>query len=243
MQGAFRLEIHEALPSTSTHLAARAASGEAEGLAVMARRQTAGRGRDGRAWESPPGNLHLSLLLRPQAPLHEAPRYGLLAAVALADALAPHLPEPAALALKWPNDVLLRGAKCSGILAEVGAGDRGGIAWLILGIGVNLAHAPAMPDRPTASLAALGVTPPSPEAFAEELLAAIARWRDVHATEGFAAIRTAWLARGPALDSAITVRSPRGVLAGHFAGLAEDGGLLLAAEGRIRPVTAGEVAF
>ncbi len=243
MGGAFRLEIHEALPSTSTHLAARAAAGEAEGLAIMARRQTAGRGRDGRAWESPLGNLYLSLLLRSRAPIREAPHYGLLAAVALADALTPYLPDPAALALKWPNDLLLHGAKCSGILAEAGSDDHGAIAWLILGIGVNLAHAPALPDRPTASLAALGVTPPAPELFAEQLLAAIAHWRALHLSQGFAAIRAAWLARGPAPDSAITVRSPRGVLAGHFAGLAEDGSLLLAAEGRVRAVTAGEVAF
>lgn len=237
----FRLRIHEVLPSTSDVIAQLAAAGEPEGAAVLARRQTAGRGTQGRGWDSRTGNLHLSILLRPAGPLREAPQWGLLAAVALADAVAPLLPEPAALRLKWPNDLLLGGAKMAGILAEAAADGQGGIAWLCLGIGVNLAHAPEVPGRATACLADAAGTAPTPEAFAGDLLAALDRRCAQHRAEGFAPIRAAWLARGPAPEAEIAIRRGGAEIAGRFAGLAEDGSLLLASDGRIRAVASGEV--
>lgn len=240
--GHFRLRIHEALPSTSDLVAQLAEAGEPEGLAVLARRQTAGRGTQGRAWEGRAGNLHLSVLLRPTDPLRQAPQWGLLAAVALADAVAPLLPDPAALALKWPNDLMLNGAKAAGILTEATAGEGGRIAWLCLGIGVNLVHAPEVPGRATACLAGLGVTPPVPEVFAEALLTALERRRMQRALEGFGPIRDAWLARGPALDTHLAIRRGGTDIAGRFAGLAEDGSLLLATGGRVHAVASGEVA-
>nr|WP_246514337.1 biotin--[acetyl-CoA-carboxylase] ligase [Neoroseomonas soli] len=236
------MRIHEALPSTSDLVAQLAGAGEPEGLAVLARRQTAGRGTQGRAWESRAGNLHLSVLLRPTEPLRHAPQWGLLAAVALADAVAPLLPDPASLALKWPNDLMLGGAKAAGILAEVVAGDRGGIAWLCLGIGVNLAHAPEVPGRATACLADAGIAPPPPEEFARSLLAALDRRRAQRLAEGFGAIRAAWLARGPAPDTHLAVRRHGAEIAGRFAGLAEDGSLLLTTGGRVHAIASGEVA-
>lgn len=235
----FRLRVHAALPSTSDLLAQLAAAGEPEGLAVLAHCQTAGRGTQGRAWESRAGNLHLSVLLRPTGPLREAPQWGLLAAVALADALTAHVPDPGAIALKWPNDVLLNGAKAAGILAEASADQHGGIAWLCLGFGVNLAHAPQVEGRVTACLADAGIAPPDPEAFAETLLGAIDARRTQRLTDGFTAIRAAWLERGPALDTQLALT--RGI-AGRFAGLAEDGSLLLATGGRVHAVASGEVA-
>lgn len=238
---AFRLSVHEALPSTSDLVARLAEAGEPEGLAVLARRQTAGRGTQGRGWESPAGNLYLSVLLRPGEALRTAPQWGLLAAVALADAVADHLPDPAVLALKWPNDLLLGGAKAAGILAEASAGPEGRIAWLCLGIGVNLAHAPEVPGRATACLAAQGVASPDPVAFAEHLLAALDRWRSRRALEGFGPVRAAWLARGPALDSHLAIRRQGRDIAGSFVGLAEDGSLLLATGGQVHAVASGEV--
>jgi BirA family biotin operon repressor/biotin-[acetyl-CoA-carboxylase] ligase len=235
----FRLRAHEALPSTSDLVAQIAAAGEPDGLAVLAHRQTAGRGTQGRAWESRAGNLHLSVLLRPNEPLRHAPQWGLLAAVALADAVAATIPDSTAVALKWPNDLLLDGAKAAGILAEASADDRGGIAWLCLGIGVNLAHAPAVEGRATACLADAGIAAPTPQAFAETLLAALDARRTQRLTEGFAPIRAAWLARGPALDTHLALGSG---IAGRFAGLAEDGALLLSSGGRVHAVASGEVA-
>jgi BirA family biotin operon repressor/biotin-[acetyl-CoA-carboxylase] ligase len=236
----WRLRTHGELPSTQDIVLRAAEAGEPEGLAVLAHRQTAGRGREGRNWDSPPGNLHLSALLRPQGPAGQAAQWALLAAVALADALAPHLPPDApALALKWPNDVLLGNAKVAGILAEAATGPSGELAWVALGIGVNLAHAPRLPDgRPTVSLAACGVGPPAPDAFAAELLAALDRWRHVRARHGFGPIRAAWLDRGHPLGAPIAV----GTVSGHFAGLGEDGSLLLAtADGAVHAMVAGEV--
>lgn len=231
----WHLEIHAALPSTSALLAARAEAGAPEGLAIQALQQTAGRGRAGRVWSSPPGNLYFSLLLRPEGPAREAPQWSLLAGVALAEAAAEAIAEPAALRLKWPNDLLLGGAKCSGILAETALTPAGGIAWLTLGIGVNLAHAPALPDRPTAVLEGAG----PPEAFAARLLARLFHWRQVVRGAGFAPVRAAWLRFGPAEGERITLRAlPEG---GAFAGLAEDGSLLLDINGTRRAVPAGEI--
>lgn len=238
----FRLRVHEALPSTSDLVAQLAAAGEPEGLAILARRQTAGRGTQGRAWEGRAGNLHLSVLLRPADPIRHAPRWGLLAAVALADAAAEVLPDGTALALKWPNDLMLGGAKAAGILAEASATPAGGIAWLCLGFGVNLAHAPAIPGRATACLADAGIAPPAPEAFAERLLAALDRRRLERATDGFAPTRAAWLARGPALGTHLAIRREGAETAGSFAGLAEDGSLLLSTGGRVHAIASGEVA-
>jgi BirA family biotin operon repressor/biotin-[acetyl-CoA-carboxylase] ligase len=235
----FRLRVHATLASTSDLVAQLAEAGEPDGLAVLAHRQTAGRGTQGRAWESRAGNLHLSVLLRPAEPLRHAPQWGLLAAVALADAIAPLLPGVAALALKWPNDVLLNSAKAAGILAEAAADDRGGIAWLCLGFGVNLAHAPQVEGRATACLADAGIVPPAPEAFAAALLAALHRRRTERALTGFAPIRAAWLERGPAPDTHLSLASG---ISGRFAGLAEDGSLLLATGGRVHAVASGEVA-
>lgn len=234
----FRLRVHAALPSTSDLVAQLAAAGEPDGLAVLAHRQTAGRGTQGRPWESRAGNLHLSVLLRPAEPLRHAPQWGLLAAVALSDALAATIPDPAAITLKWPNDLMLNGAKAAGILAEASANDQGGIGWLCLGIGVNLAHAPAVEGRATACLAGAGIVPPSPEAFAATLLAALDTRRTQRITEGFAPIRAAWLARGPVLDTHIALTSG---IAGRFAGLAEDGALLLSSGGRVHAHASGEL--
>jgi len=231
----WRLEVHAALPSTSDLLRARAEAGEAAGLAILAREQTAGRGRAGRAWASPPGNLYLSVLLRPSGPGREAPQWSLLAGLALAEAAAELASDPAALRLKWPNDLLLGGAKAAGILAETALSPCGGIAWLTLGFGVNLAQAPALPDRPTKVLG----LPEPPERFAARLLGRLAAWSTVQGAEGFAPIRAAWRRFGPAVGEAITLRGLDGP--GHFAGLAEDGSLLLDIDGTRRSISAGEI--
>lgn len=245
---AWRLRVHETLPSTQDLLLRHAGSGAAEGLALLARRQTGGRGREGRAWDSPAGNLHLSVLLRPPVPPREAAGWALLAAVALAEATLPLLPDPARLSLKWPNDVLLGGGKFAGVLVEAASdAATGGLAWLAIGIGANLAHAPALPDgRPTASLAAHAAPapPPTPEAFATGLLVALGHWHAIRLRDGFDPIRAAWLARGPATDTPLTVRGAGGhPIDGRFAGIAEDGRLLLRCgeDGPIRAVAAGEV--
>lgn len=229
----FRLTIHESLPSTSTLLTQLAGRGEPEGLAVLARRQSAGRGTQGREWASPAGNLHLSVLLRPGGPVREAPQWGLLAAVALRQVAGERT------RLKWPNDLMLGGAKVAGILAETAATPEGGIDWLVLGFGVNLAFAPEVPGRATAALNTPGAAEP-PEAFAERLLEALGHWRAIRLAQGFAPIRAAWIAAGPEPGAHLSVLRGASRIAGRYEGLSEDGGLLLGTGGRVHALVAGE---
>lgn len=244
---AWRLAVHDSLPSTADLCRSRAEAGEPEGLAILARQQTAGRGTRGRTWAGAPGNLFLSALLRPGGPSREASQWSLLAGVALAEALSACLPDAATeagamLALKWPNDVLLDGRKLAGILAESAADGHGGLSWLSLGFGANLAVAPQVPNRPTACLAAFG-PPPSPETLAWKVLESLARWCDIRARAGFAPVRAAFLARAPAHGTQITLRLGDRKLGGAFAGLGEDGSLLLRAGGQVHAFAVGEVTI
>nr|WP_202396990.1 biotin--[acetyl-CoA-carboxylase] ligase [Pseudoroseomonas coralli] len=235
------MTIHAELASTQDAVLAAAAAGEPEGLAVLARRQTAGRGTQGRPWHSSSGNLHLSLLWRPPGPARELPQWALLVAVALAETVASLLPPEASLALKWPNDLLLNGAKCAGILTQAAPDERGGIAWIVAGIGVNLREAPSLPDRPTASLAGGGIVPPGPVAFAEALLASLDRWREAQQAGGFTPVREAWMRHGPSPGSALLLKQPHGLVSGRYAGLAEDGRLQLRVGNELLAFAAGEL--
>jgi BirA family biotin operon repressor/biotin-[acetyl-CoA-carboxylase] ligase len=232
----WRLLVHDQLPSTADVIRASAEAGEGERLAILARQQTAGRGTHGRAWASPSGNLSLSVLLRPDAPAREVPQWSLLAAVALHSALAPHAGP--GLSLKWPNDLLLGGAKCAGILAEASLRASGRLDWLAFGFGVNLAHAPKVPGRATAALPSPAL---APEDAAAAILAALDRWRAIRDAEGFAPIRAAWLERGHAPGAALTVTAPGGPMAGFFEGLDESGGLRLRTATGMETVMAGDV--
>jgi len=233
----WRLEVHGELPSTSDAVITRAEAGEPAGLAILARAQTQGRASRGRSWTSPAGNLFLSVLLRPGGSIAGAGIWPFVASLAVAEALAPLLPDPARLSLKWPNDVLLGGNKASGILLDLAADPGGALRWVVIGTGVNLAAAPGLPDRQAASLRGEGVTPPPPEDFAGALLAALGHWHDRPA----AAIHAAWLARAHPIGTPLRVRYAGNDLAGTFAGLSPEGHLLLRTEAGLRPIASGEV--
>lgn len=236
----WRLRTYEALGSTSDLCAGLAAAGEPDGLAVLALRQTAGRGSRGRDWTSPAGNLALSVLLRPTGPAAEAGQWALLAAVALVEALSCHAPA-APLSLKWPNDVLLGGEKLGGILIDSAAGQsatgRTRLDWLVIGFGANLGPAPDLPDRRAAGLDAAA----KPVEIANTLLDRITHWRRVRTLEGFAPVRHAWLARAHPPGTHLRVRAGGAEIAGHFAGLSDDGALLLQSGGRVRAFPTGEI--
>lgn len=236
----WRLEIHESLSSTSDLVVARAEAGEAAGLAVLALLQTAGRGSRGRGWSAPRGNLNLSVLLRPSGEAGRADRLGcwaLLAGLALHDAFAGL--GAADLALKWPNDLLLRGRKLAGILVD-GAIEAGRLRWLSIGMGANLSAAPSL-DRATACLAEALPVPPDPVDASASVLASLsarmAQWR----AEGFGSLRAAWLARALPVGSACVVRAGGRAIEGRFAGLSDEGALLLERNGRIERYATGEV--
>lgn len=237
----FHLECHEVLESTSSTLKQRAEAGASEGLAILARRQSAGRGRQGRGWESPAGNLYLSALLRPAVLLREAPQWSFVAAVALAETLKPLLPHEARLTLKWPNDLLLHGAKAAGILVETGVAASNTLDWLCIGIGVNIASKPSLPDRATSCLAEFLPTPPTPEILATALLRNLALWHETRLAQGFTPIRDAWLRHGPAMGAPVSVKRDGALLEGAFAGLSPEGGLKLAKGSEVQLILAGEI--
>ena len=236
----WRLQVFESLPSTSDLLRTLAAAGEPEGAAVLALRQERGRGSHGRDFSSPAGNLFLSVLLRPGGAVREGGLWSLLAGLVVAEAVAAMLPDPAALTLKWPNDLLLNRKKLAGILVDSAANEAGRLDWLVIGIGVNLAIAPAVSDRPTASLAEV-IDPPAPVAMAEAVLSRLAHWRGVQNSQGWPSVRDAWLARAQRIGAAMTLAAGARELHGSFAGLGDDGSLLLETGGKVQAFTAGEV--
>ena len=220
--------------STNADLADLARAGAVDGLWLRAERQTAGRGRQGRAWDSPAGNLYASTLVRLYPTDPPAATLALVAAVALEEAVAVFLPRGAVI--KWPNDLLIDGAKLSGILLER-ADDA-----VIIGFGVNLAHHPQALDRPATSLAAHGHAP-DPHLFLETLAESMARWVSRWRGEGLPPIRDRWTARAHPPGTALTARLADGTsLDGLFEGLTGDGALILRlADGAHRVIHAADV--
>ncbi|MBM3486809.1 MAG: biotin--[acetyl-CoA-carboxylase] ligase [Alphaproteobacteria bacterium] len=220
--------------STNDDCRRRIARGAGHGLAVRAERQTAGRGRRGRRWESPAGNLHLSLVVTiPDRPVAEL---AFVAGLATAEAVAVLVPANHALRLKWPNDLLLDGRKLGGILIE-----REG-AFAIIGIGVNVAVAPQVAAYPATALAAIGGPPVGLDDLARRIAAAIEtwylRWRD----DGFAPVRAAWLGRAAGLGETMEAHLPTTRLCGIFRTLDADGALVIEdATGTMHRVTAADV--
>jgi BirA family biotin operon repressor/biotin-[acetyl-CoA-carboxylase] ligase len=235
----WRLEKFTEIESTSTHCVARAKAAEPAGLAVLAEWQSAGRGSRGRDWESAAGNLFLSVLLRPNLPVSALGVYPLLAGLALADAVRTLAPKAKPPMLKWPNDVLIDNAKLAGVLIDAGPED-GRIAWLVIGLGLNLAAKPAIAERRTACLADFGVTV-APVDAAYAVLAALSIRLDDFATFGAEALQDAWLDQAHPVGTWLNVRGADGETGGRFAGLSPAGELLLRVESRIEKFQTGEI--
>lgn len=232
----------DAVGSTNAEAFERARQGAASGLWVVARRQTAGRGRRGRVWTSEPGNLYSSLMLRDpveEARLGELP---LVVALAVHDAIAAALPPfaRADLAIKWPNDILYGGAKLCGILIEAAMTPEGRV--VVAGIGINCAHHPDVTLYSATDLAKAGY-PTEPEALFALLSAAMAHRLDEWQTGSFALLRDAWLSRARGIGEAITVRLPTRDVVGVFSGLDTEGRLLLRHDGGLEAISAGDVFF
>lgn len=226
--------------STNDEAHVLARQGAADRTAVTAVEQLGGKGRRGRAWASPPGNLYLSAILRPSCPVGQAAQLSFVASLAMRDAVRRFLPDSAAVAVKWPNDVLVDGSKISGILLETGPISGGDAAYVILGMGINLAHHPDNAERPATSLAALNADP-GVAAARDALLGALDRWDTLWRARGFTPIREAWLSDAIGLGAPIQVRLPDSTLEGVFADLDMDGALLLEQPGGRRRITAGDV--
>jgi BirA family transcriptional regulator, biotin operon repressor / biotin---[acetyl-CoA-carboxylase] ligase len=224
--------------STNADLLAALRAGDnlAEGLWLVADRQTAGRGRQGRAWFDGAGNFMGSTVVRLTSGEPPPASLALAAGLAVYAAVRTLLPEPGPLQLKWPNDLVYGGAKLAGMLLE-----REGDA-LVVGIGVNLAQAPTIPGRATTALVHLGCAT-SRDAFAEGLAAAfaaeLARWRSF----GLEPVLRRWRAAAHPEGTPLTVTAPgEAAVTGVFAGLTDDGALRLRlADGGVRVIHAGDV--
>ena len=234
--------VLDEIDSTNAEARRRAEAGEAGPVWIVGLRQTAGRGRRGRAWETGAGNLAATLLFTTEKPPGEAAQVTFVAALAVADLLGAYV-SPGLVSLKWPNDPLLGGLKVSGVLVESGTRPAGGL-WIAVGVGVNLARKPIDSERPATALTTYLVTPPTPVEAIEVLAGAFARWEDVWLRLGFPAIADAWTARAHGLGQTCVARLGAETLEGIAEGLDGDGALRLRlADGHLRRVTAGDVFF
>lgn len=238
----YALKTFEVIDSTNEEARRIAAAGEQQPVWITATRQTAGRGRRGRVWESPPGNLAATLLIRPGKPAAECAQLSFVAAIAAHEIVSSFAPE-ADIAVKWPNDVLANSRKIAGLLLE--SASTGTVPeWLAIGIGINLAHFPEGTEFPATALPALGITAPTAREGLTRLAAAFAKWYEIWRASGFSPVRDAWLARAAGLGTRIRARLSDGEYWGMFEGIDETGALILReAHGKTRIIAAGEVFF
>lgn len=231
------IELGE-IDSTNREALRRAEDGAGEGTVVLAAAQTAGRGRKGARWISPPGNLYASLIVEPRAG-GAVGQLAFVAAVAAGEAVAELTPRAGDLRFKWPNDLLFGARKLAGILIE--GGPRGKY---VVGIGVNIKSAPRSPEiEATSLMEGVGVDV-EPRVLLAKFCRHFNEWRHLWQRRGFAPVREAWLARAAGIGEAIDVRLPVETVRGVFAGLSGDGALLLDLPGGGRRViTAGAVYF
>lgn len=233
---ALNVRHYDSIGSTNDEATRLASEGAPHGTVVHADEQTLGRGRLSRRWSSPAGNLYLSIILRLNLPAARSVEISFIAALAVADAVETMLPRQERATLKWPNDVLVRDGKISGILLEQ-ADDA-----LILGIGINVLQAPDGVSYNVSTIVGCGGLA-TVDGTRSALLSALANWLDVWQRDGFAAIRAAWLARAHPSGTPLRVTVADRTIEGRFADLSPDGALIIDTDEGRRICTAGDVGF
>ncbi|MEO1553483.1 MAG: biotin--[acetyl-CoA-carboxylase] ligase [Pseudomonadota bacterium] len=230
---------YDDIDSTSEEAKRRARRGETNSVWIAARQQNAGKGRLGRSWVSPVGNLFCTALFPEPDGVTMAARIPFAAALAVRDTCEAVTPDLGSL-LKWPNDVRVRGQKISGILTETG--DTNGVVWVALGIGINLQHTPENVDQAATSLVAEG----APQALTPELLLDQLRLslndRLEQTRQDFSGLLDDWLKVAEGRGEIVQAGPVKNRIEGVFDGLAEDGGLILRLpDGTQRIIRAGDV--
>jgi len=242
----YNLIALETVGSTNAEARRLAAEGEEtapDGTLVWAREQTSGRGRRGRDWESPKGNLYTSLILRPDVPIAQAAQLSFVAALAVYDALGNIGPAGHQVHCKWPNDILLNEKKVAGILLESEGGAGGAPAdWIVLGMGLNVEWHPEKTEYPATSLRFEGF-PNTVEEALEAYTKSFLSWTNRWLNDGFEPIRKNWLWRCMGKGEPIEVRLENEKINAIFKDMAEDGALILDDNGSDRRITAGDVYF
>ena len=239
-----RLVHFETIDSTNAEAHRQALQGERGPIWFVADRQTLGRGRHGRHWESESGNLFATLLLTLAIEPAVAAQLSFVAALAIFETAGQHIGEGAKLSLKWPNDVLIEGEKFAGILAETVSLPESGDLAIVIGCGLNITHAPRQTQYPVTCLSRHGSTASRDtvfDALAVAMSKQLAAWS---AGEGFDVIRQCWLAQAAGLGGRASIDTGQGVTHGTFVNLAADGALILRLDnGEQRAIYGGEVAF
>jgi BirA family biotin operon repressor/biotin-[acetyl-CoA-carboxylase] ligase len=242
---AYRLRAYDALASTNDEARRLVTAADAEdGTLVWAREQTAGRGRRGRSWTSPRGNLYVTAILRPDCAVGEAAQLGFAAALALVDALGHLMPPLTEVRLKWPNDVLVNDRKAAGILLETVSESDGAFRALLLGVGVNVAAAPEDTAFPATALRQESAGPETGpedllEPWAKHFLTWVNRWSD----DGFKPLRRQWLAYAHQPGDRLRVRLPDREVHGRFHDMDASGALLIDTDRRRERLSVGDVFF
>jgi BirA family biotin operon repressor/biotin-[acetyl-CoA-carboxylase] ligase len=237
----YRLIVRDSIGSTNEEAMRLGREGDAGRLWLVAREQLQGRGRRGRTWSSPPGNLYASLLLIDAAPSEHLPELGFVAGVALVRALRDILGNDARLGLKWPNDILFDGAKFSGILLESSLLSSGRTA-CVAGFGVNCRSHPATLPYAATDLATIGTILDAPEDVQPRLSDAMTEMLQVWASGlGFADIRAQWLKSALGLGEPIRIALGTTNLSGVFESIDSRGRLILRQGANTRAIEAGDV--
>lgn len=235
----FRILGYDSVSSTNDEADRLAQGGAPDRTLVWARSQNSGRGRLGRTWVSPEGNLYTTALLEPGLPLGRLQELSFVASLAVHDTVAGLLAD-ADLVLKWPNDVLLGGAKISGILTETRV--RGDHVVALLGVGINLAHAPDATRYPTTALADHLSAPLTVEELLECYLKALSERYALWRSDGFAQIRDAWAIRSRWIGRMVSIENGDRKILGRYDGIEADGSMIVSGEGGEKhKISAGDV--
>ncbi len=235
------IETHDTVKSTQEILKGMARLGEPEGKVIHAFEQTRGTGRHGRPWISEKGNLYISLLLRPECPARQVTQLSLMSGLAVAETIQTYMQEPQKLKLKWPNDVLIDGEKCAGILLETELYQSGAVKWVVIGIGINVNKAPlglgtCVQDYSEQLIDLI--------AFRTSLLKNMAIAFRLWNTENFAVIRQKWMDKSIPKDTKIEVKIGVQIERGYFHDLDKDGNMVIRDNDfRTKTVSAGEIHF
>ncbi len=232
----WRIESFDTLESTQELVKQRAVDGEAEGLVAQALEQSGGKGRHGREWVSPKGNLYLSILLGPECSASEAAQLSFAAALAVSQTIDEYITDKSMKVLKWPNDVFLDGKKCAGILLETELNESGDVEWLVLGVGINIVSAPdigvAVQDYTEQEI--------NLEEFRDHFLAHLSSYKE----KEFSEVRGLWLKHAHKPGTKLQIKLGNREEAGYFHDIDEAGNLLLRGEDdEIHTISAGDVYF